>query len=156
MHRKHPVDPALASCALGIPPDDYVAQILADYGVTHSHLNRDQNKRIERNAADSREQLRLHATSGESEIANLRESFDTKITRVCETFEAYISYHQEVHAVLKSEIKRAQSGIKALALAFQAHLREHRVRDLATSEFNETGRSGEEALKEQELDTILD
>jgi hypothetical protein len=110
----------------------------------------------ERNAADSREQLRLHATSGESEIVNLRESFDTKITRVYEKFEAYISYHQEVHAVLKSEIKRAQGGIKGLALAFQAHLREHKVRDLAISEFNETRKSDDEAVKGQELDTILD
>jgi hypothetical protein len=141
------VDPAIASSASTIPLEDYIAQILSDYGVTHSHLNRDQNRRIDRNADDSREQLRLHVTSSASETAKSHDLYDARITRLCETLEAYISYHQEVHAVLKSEIKRAQGGIKALALAFQAHLREHKLRDLATSEFNETRTNADKAVE---------
>jgi hypothetical protein len=156
MHKPNPVDPAIGSSASDISLEDYIAQILSDYGVTHSHLNRRQNKKIDLNAANSREQLRLHATSSASEIVALRESYDAKIARVCETLEAYISYHQEVHAVLKCEIKRAQGGIKALAVAFQTHLREHKLRDLAISEFNETRNSDDEAVKGQELDSILD
>jgi hypothetical protein len=134
MHTPDPVDAAAISSASDIPLERYITKILADYGVTNSRLNEDQNQKIEVNAANTREQLQLHIVASASEATILRDLYDAKITNVSEKLNAYVASHKEVHSVLKSELKKAQDAIKALGLAIQAHLREHELRDRALSE----------------------
>jgi len=122
MHTPDLVDPNSSVSGSDISLEKYITKILSDYGETNSRLNDGQNDKIELNAINTREQLQLHIAASASEAMILRDLYEAKLANVSERFEAYIAYHKEVHSVLKSEIKKTQDGIKALAQAIQTHL----------------------------------
>jgi hypothetical protein len=139
MHTPNPVDPGRTSPESDIPLEKYVSKILSDYGVTNSRLNDNQNQKIEVSAANTRDQLHLHIVASATEAIILRDLYNAKISNVAEKLDAYIAYHKEIHSVLKIEIKKANDGIKALALALQAQLRQH-DRTLAISKSKRTSK----------------
>jgi hypothetical protein len=141
IHQMHtpdnPINPVIRSSASDIPLEQYITTVLSNYGVTHSQMNQDQNEKIEVSAASTRDQLHLHIVASATEAIILRDLYNAKISNVAEKLDAYIAYHKEIHSVLKIEIKKANDGIKALALALQAQLRQH-DRTLAGSKSKKT------------------
>jgi hypothetical protein len=143
IHQMHtpdnPINPVIRSSASDIPLEQYITTVLSNYGVTHSQMNQDQNEKIEFSAASTRDQLHLHIVASATEAIILRDLYNAKISNVAEKLDAYIAYHKEIHSVLKIEVKKANDGIKALALALQAQLRQH-DRSLAVSKSKRTSK----------------